>query len=111
LFFFKRKEREERIKKLETLNNDLQREKQELHNQLYMEQKEQQCLQGKTNLKRLETEYNQLKQENAKLQLQQQHDAERNHQLCNEKKDLQEGYVRSCYFFKPSHVFTNIWFR
>ena len=91
MFFFKRKEREERIKKLETLNNDLQREKQELHNQLYMEQKEQQCLQGKTNLKKLETEYNQLKQENAKLQHQQQHDAEQNHQLCKEKKDLQEG--------------------
>ena len=86
LVFFKRKEREERIKKLETLNNDLQREKQELH-----KQKEQQCLQEQTNLKKLETEYNQLKQENAKLQLQQQHDAERNHQLCNEKKDLQEG--------------------
>jgi uncharacterized protein (DUF3084 family) len=86
LVFFKRKEREESIKKLETLNNDLQREKQELH-----KQNEQQCLQGKTNLKKLETEYNQLKQENAKLQLQQKHDAERNHQLCKEKKDLQEG--------------------
>ena len=91
MFFFKRKEREERIKKLETLNNDLQREKQELHNQLYMEQKEQQCLQGKTNLKKLESEYIQLKQENAKLQHQQQHDAEQNHQLCKEKKDLQKG--------------------
>ena len=86
LVFFKRKESEERIKKLETLNNDLQREKQELH-----KQNEQQCLHGKTNLKKLETEYNQLKQENAKLQHQQQHDAEQNHQLCKEKKDLQKG--------------------
>ena len=89
MFFFKRKEREER--KLETLDNDLQREKQELHNQLYMEKKEQQCLQGKTNLKKLESEYNQLQQENAKLQHQQQHDAEQNHELCKEKKDLQKG--------------------
>lgn len=91
MFFFKRNESEERIKKLETLNNDLQREKQELQTQLYMEQKEQQCLPGKTKLKNIETEYNQLKQENAQLHHEKQHDAEQNHQLCKEKKDLQEG--------------------
>ena len=68
---------------METLNNDLQREKQELQKQ--------QCLQGKSNLKTFETEYNQLKQENARLQHQIQHDAEENRQLCKKKKDLQEG--------------------
>ena len=66
--------KDEKKKKLETLNDDLQ-----------------QRLQGKTNLKKLETECNQLKEERAKMQHQRQQDTEQYHQSCKENKDLQEG--------------------
>jgi len=75
--------RDDKIKKLETLNNDLQ-----------------QCLQGKTNLKKLETECNQLKEEQAKLQNQRQQDAEQYPKLCNENKDLHERCVFENFFSK-----------
>jgi FtsZ-binding cell division protein ZapB len=52
-----------------------------------------QCLQGKTNLKKLETECNKLKAEQAKLQNQRSQGAEQYHQLCKENKDLQEVYA------------------
>lgn len=82
--------KEEWIQNLEALNNGLQKEKQELQRQLL---KDQQCLQGKANSKKLETEYNQLKQEKAKLENQRQQDAEQYHTLhvCKENKDLQGG--------------------
>ena len=51
----------------------------------------QQCLQGKTNLKKLETECNKLKAEQAKLQNHRSQGAEQHHKLCKENKDLQEG--------------------
>ena len=51
----------------------------------------QQCLQGKTNLKKLETECNKLKAEPARLQNQRSQGAEQYHKLCKENKDLQEG--------------------
>lgn len=66
--------REERIKTLETLNNELQ-----------------QSLQGKTNLKKLEMEHNQLQQENSKLQHQRKEDAEQYKKLCKERAALEEG--------------------
>ena len=66
--------RDDKIKKLEAYNNELQ-----------------QRLQGKTNLKKLETGCNLLKQEKTKLQNQRQQDAEQYHKLCKENKDLQEG--------------------
>jgi len=66
--------KDEKIKQLETLNNELQ-----------------QRLQGKTNLKKLETECNQLKEEQTKLQNQRQQGAEQYHMLRKENKDLQEG--------------------
>ena len=66
--------RDDKIKKLEALNNELQ-----------------QRLQGKTNLKKLETECNWLKQEKTKVQNQRQKDAEQYYKLCKENKDLQEG--------------------
>jgi len=66
--------KDEKIKQLETLNKDLH-----------------QRLQGKTNLKKLETECNQLKEEQAKLQNQRQQGAEEYHKLCKENKYLQEG--------------------
>ena len=53
----------------------------------------QQCLQGITNLKKLETECNKLKAEQAKLQNQRSQGAEQHHKLCKENKDFQEGYV------------------
>ena len=63
-----------KIKQLETLDKDLH-----------------QRLQGKTNLKKLETECNQLKEEQAQLQSQRQQSAEQYHNLCKKNKDLQEG--------------------
>ena len=51
-----------------------------------------QCLQGKT-LKKLETECNKLRAEQAKPQNQKSQGAEQYHKLCKENKDLQEGYV------------------
>lgn len=66
--------REERIKTLETLNNELQ-----------------QSLQGKTNLKKLERECNQLQEENSKLQHQRKEVAEQYEKLCKEMGALQEG--------------------
>ena len=53
----------------------------------------QQCLQGKTNLKKLETECNKLIAEQAKLQNQKPQGAEQYHKLCKENKALQEGYA------------------
>jgi hypothetical protein len=50
-----------------------------------------QRLQGKAHLKKLETECNQLKEEQAKLQNQRQQSAEQYHKLCKKNKDLQEG--------------------
>ena len=52
-----------------------------------------QCRQGKTNLKKLETECNKLKAEEAKLQNQKSQGAEQYHKLCKENKDLQDGYA------------------
>ena len=66
--------KDEKIKQLETLNKDLQ-----------------QRLQGKTYLKKLETECNQMKEEQTKLQNQRQQSAEQYHKICKENKDLQEG--------------------
>jgi chromosome segregation ATPase len=60
----------------------------------------QQCQQGKTNLKKLETQCNKLKAEQAKLQNQRPQGAEQYHKLCKEKKDLQEGCVFYSFFFK-----------
>ena len=60
----------------------------------------QQCQQGKTNLKKLETQCNKLKAEQAKLQNQRPQGAEQYDKLCKEKKDLQEGYVFYNFFFK-----------
>ena len=68
--------KDEKIKQLETLNKDLH-----------------QPLQGKTNLKKLETECNKLEAEQVKLQNQRPQGAEQYHKLCNENKDLQERYV------------------
>ena len=53
----------------------------------------QQCLQGKTNLKKLETQCNKLKAEQAKLEIQRSQGAGQYHKICKENKDLQEGYV------------------
>ena len=80
--------KEEWIQNLEALNNGLQKEKQELQKQLLNDQ---QCLQGKVNSKKLETECNQLKQEKAKLENQRHQDAEQYHQLFKQQNDLQEG--------------------
>jgi septal ring factor EnvC (AmiA/AmiB activator) len=66
--------KDEQIKQLEALNKDLQ-----------------QRLQGKTNLKKLETECNKLKEEQVKLQNQRSQGADQYHKLCKENKDLQEG--------------------
>ena len=66
--------KDQKIKQLETLNKDLQ-----------------QRLQGKTNLEKSETEYNQLKAEQVNLQNQRPQGAEQYHKLCKENKDLQEG--------------------
>ena len=66
--------KDEKIKQLETLNKDLQ-----------------QRLQGKTYLKKLETECNQMKEEQTKLQNQRQQSAEQYNKICKENKDLQEG--------------------
>jgi hypothetical protein len=59
----------------------------EVHLGEYMQQR----LQGKTNLKKSETEYNQLKAEQVNLQNQRPQGAEQYHKLCKENKDLQEG--------------------
>jgi hypothetical protein len=66
--------KDEKIKQLETLNKDLQ-----------------QRLQGKTYLKKLETECNQMKEEQTKQQNQRQQSAEQYNKICKENKDLQEG--------------------
>ena len=66
--------KDEKIKQLETLNKDLQ-----------------QHLQGKTYLKKLETECNQMKEEQTKMQNQRQQSAEQYNKICKENKDLQEG--------------------
>ena len=65
-----------KIKQLETLDKDLH-----------------QRLQGKSYLKKSETECNQLKEEQAKLQNQRQQGVEQYHELCKENKDLQAEYV------------------
>ena len=76
--------REERINKLEALNNGLLREKQELQKQLQIYQHR---LQGKKDSKKLETECNQSKQEKAKLQNQRPQYTEQYQKLCKEMKE------------------------
>lgn len=83
--------KEEWIQNLEALNNGLQKENQELQKQLL---KDQQRLQGKANSKKLETEYNQLKQEKAKLENQRQQDAK--------QYPIEHGYV-ACNTIHNSH--------
>jgi len=74
-----------------------------------MEGAKQQRLQDKREIsKKLETECNQLKQENTKLQHQRQQDTEQYQKLCKKTQDLQEGQVFSQYFVKASHIFPAI---
>ena len=61
-----------KIKQLETLDKDLHQRRQ-----------------AKTDLKTLEAECNQLKEEQAKLQNQRQQGVEQYYELCKENKDLQ----------------------
>ena len=73
-----------------------------------MERSNQQYLTRKKKAKKLETEYNQIKQEQTKLQHLTQQDTEQYQQLCKKTDDLQEGQVFSHYFFKASHRFHSV---
>ena len=74
-----------------------------------MDGAKQQRPQGKTEISnKLETECNQLKQENTKLQHQRQQDIEQYQKLCKKTQDLQEGQVFSQYFVESSDIFPAI---
>ena len=74
-----------------------------------MEGAKQQRLQEQNEIsKKLETECNQVKQEDTKLQHQRQQDTEQYQKLCKKTQDLQEGQVYSQYFVKESYIFPAI---
>ena len=73
-----------------------------------MERSKPQHLPRRQSSKKLETEYNQKKQEKTMLQHQSQQDTEQYQQLCKKTDDLQEGQVFLHYFFKTSHRFHSV---